>query len=184
MKSQTEVLAALIGHLEAIGIPHMLTGSFASSIHGRPRTTHDADLVIEPTAEGLQRLVEALAASGFYVDQVVAMDALRLRRQFNVIDMGTAFKLDLIIRKERPFSRQEFSRRFRVDLPDGVSADLATPEDTILSKLEWAKKGGSERQLEDARGVVEVRGTDLDRDYVERWARELDVLELWRRITS
>jgi hypothetical protein len=61
---------------------------------------------------------------------------------------------------------------------------MATAEDTILSKLEWAKKGGgSERQLDDVRGVVEVRGADLDRAYIERWAAELDVLDLWREIT-
>lgn len=184
MTSETEVLANVVRHLERLGIPYMVTGSFASSVHGKPRTTHDADIVIDPTVEALDQLVAGLAASGFYVDRAVAADALRTRRQFNVIETTTAFKVDLIVRKDRPFSREELARRCRSDLA-GVSAALATPEDTVLSKLEWAKKaGGSERQIEDARGVVEVRGADLDREYVERWAVELGVLDLWRRITS
>jgi len=161
----------------------MVAGSFASSFHGRPRTTHDADVVIDPTPEALERLLEALVEAGFYVPASSARDALRRRRQFNVIETASAFKLDLIIRKDRPFSRGEFERRAREDRA-AVPAVMATAEDTILSKLEWAKKGGgSERQLDDVRGVVEVRGADLDRAYIERWAAELDVLDLWREIT-
>ena len=60
---------------------------------------------------------------------------------------------------------------------------LATPEDPILAKLEWARIGGeSQKQLSDVAGIVDVKGPDLDRDYVERWARTLGVLDLWRRI--
>jgi hypothetical protein len=182
VKSETDVLAAIVDHLETLRIPYMVTGSFASSVHGRPRTTHDADIVIDPSAAALGGLVAALSAAGFYVDPTTAADALRSRRQFNVIETTTAFKVDLIIMKDRPFSREEMARRERTDL-GGVGAALATPEDTILSKLEWAKKaGGSERQIEDARGIVQVKGADLDHDYLERWARDLGILDLWHRI--
>ena len=59
---------------------------------------------------------------------------------------------------------------------------MASPEDSVLSKLEWAMKaGGSEKQLQDAAGVVEVNPR-LDRNYIERWAAELKVLDLWQRI--
>jgi len=59
---------------------------------------------------------------------------------------------------------------------------LATAEDTILSKLEWSKLGGgSERQLADVGGMIELKGADLDREYIERWARVLGVLDLWRQ---
>jgi hypothetical protein len=182
--SETAALSALVRELEALRIPYMVSGSFASSFHGKPRTTHDADVVIDPSPEALEALVSALAAAGFYVAPDVARDALQRRRQFNVIAPETAFKLDLIIRKERPFSREELKRRQAGTLA-GAPAMFASAEDTILSKLEWAKKGGgSERQLEDVRGVVDVKGADLDRGYIERWAGELDVLDLWRRVTS
>jgi hypothetical protein len=184
LRTEADVVACVVRELEALGIPHMVAGSIASSIHGKPRTTHDADIVIDPTGEALDRLVATLAAAGFYADPAAARDALRRRRQFNVIDTETAFKVDLIIRKDRPFSREELARRVQADLA-GARIPVATPEDTILSKLEWAKKsGGSERQVEDARGVVQVKGPDLDRAYLERWAGQLGVLDLWRTIAG
>jgi len=173
-----EVLSAL----ERLGIPHMVTGSVASSFHGRPRSTHDADVVVDPSREQLDLLVQILGEAGFYVDSARARDALSRRLQFNVIETQCAFKIDLIVRKDRPFSRGELERRQTADLSPGFPVSLASPEDTILSKLEWAKRAGrSERQIEDAAGVVALnRG--IDRAYIERWAAELGVLDLWREI--
>ncbi len=151
MSVEEEAVARLVRRLEALGIPYMVAGSVASSHHGLPRATNDADIVVDPTPEALEALVAGLAEEGYYVDVGVARDALRGRRLFNVIDPESAFKVDLIVRKERPFSREEFARRERRDLGRGLTASIATPEDTILSKLEWARKGGgSERQLDDA----------------------------------
>lgn len=62
---------------------------------------------------------------------------------------------------------------------------LTTAEDAILSKLEWAKKGGgSERQLGDVAGIVDVKGPELDRRYIQRWATALGVLDLWLRASG
>jgi hypothetical protein len=81
-------------------------------------------------------------------------------------------------------SAQEFARRERRDL-GGLTASLATAEDTILSKLEWAREGGSsERQLEDALGVLRVGADRIDRAYVERWAQALGALDLWRLLLT
>jgi hypothetical protein len=176
-------LARAIGILESLAIPYMVTGSLASSHHGRPRTTHDADIVVEPSRESLDRLVAALGQAGFYVDADRARDALRTRRLFNAIDQASAYKVDLIVRKERPFSMEEFRRRLSAELVPGLRVTIASAEDTLLAKLEWSRKaGGSERQLEDAAGVFDVR-PDLDRAYVERWARELGVLDLWEALS-
>jgi hypothetical protein len=183
LTDEEDVVAGVVRLLNEAGIPHMVAGSLASSFHGRPRTTHDADLVIDPDAAALDRLVAGLAASGFYVDAGVARDALRTRRQFNAIAPKAAFKVDLIVRKDRPFSREEFQRRRPANLA-GAATSVATPEDTILAKLEWARQGGSERQLEDAAGIVEVQGRSLDRAYIERWAAVLGVVEEWRRIAD
>jgi hypothetical protein len=160
----------------------MLAGSLASSHHGRPRSTNDADIVIDPTTAALENLVAALARAGFYVDSDRAHDALRRRRQFNVIDGESAYKIDLIIRKDRAFSGAEFARRATVELLPGLRAPLASAEDTVLAKLEWARlAGGSEKQLGDVRSILEVKA-DLDVAYIERWARELGVVDLWQQV--
>jgi hypothetical protein len=85
--------------------------------------------------------------------------------------MTTAWKADLIVRKARPFSVEELSRRARAEIA-GAQAFVASAEDTILSKLEWAARGGgSELQLRDARGIVQVRGEKLDLAYLDRCGR-------------
>ena len=180
MTPEEETVAAVVGHLERLRIPYMLTGSMASSFYGRPRSTHDADIVIDPTSAQVDTLTADLAADGFYVDAEAAQAAHRSRRHFNAIETRSACKVDIIIRKDRAFSREEFSRRRPVDLPFAERVSIVSPEDAILSKLEWAKQSGaSERQLADVAGIVDVT-SPLDRNYIERWAAALGVDDLWR----
>ena len=175
-------LASLVARLDAAGIPSMLVGSTAAGVHGRTRTTHDADLVIAPTADQLRAFVRALPSESFYCDESVALDALRRASQFNVLDLDTGWKFDLLIRKSRPFSREEFDRRVRV-AAFGTELAVATVEDVVLAKLEWSElAGGSERQIEDVTELVRLAGDDLDREYIERWLDDLGVREAWDRV--
>src|SRR6266540_7054074 len=184
MSPEEEALAAVVATLRRLSIPFMLTGSIASSYHGHPRATHDADLVIDPTPAQLDALVESLAAASFYVDPDSARDALRRRTQFNAIETRYACKIDLIVRRDRPFSHEEFKRRVAVDLSFGQAVPIVTPEDAILSKLEWARRSGdSEKQLADAAGVLDLNPS-LDRAYIEHWAADLGVSDLWLRISG
>ncbi len=125
--------------------------------------------------------VHSLDEDMYYVDHDAARDALRRRQMFNVIDTTTGWKLDFIVRKNRPFSRSEFERRVPRQVV-GVSLFVATAEDTVIAKLEWAAAaGGSERQLRDVRGIIDVQGDRLDRAYVERWVAQLALDEMWSR---
>jgi hypothetical protein len=177
-------LAAVIGVLTRLQIPYMLTASVAASYHGRPRATHDADLVIDPTPLQVEPLVEALVGAGFYVDLDGARAALADRRQFNVIEMTHACRIDLIVRRSHAFSEQEFLRRQVVDLPFAQGVSIVTKEDSVLSTLEWARlSGDSDRQVADAAAIVAMNA-DLDRPYIERWATVLGVTDLWRRVSG
>lgn len=160
--------------LETSGIPYMVTGSMASSVHGIPRATQDIDVVIEPTREQLAGLMEQFSEPDYDSDRDDAFDALGRRSMFSVIDRRGLWKIDFIVRKQRPFSKKEFDRRQPVEIL-GVTVYAATPEDVLLAKLEWAKLGESERQIRDAAGIIEVQGERLDVAYVERWAAALDV---------
>lgn len=173
------LLDRIIAKLEGAGVPYMVTGSVASSYHGRPRTTHDIDIVIDPAPSALRAFVESLLADGYYVDLASAMEALARRRQFNVIEQRTGWKIDLIVIKDRPFSRTEFARR-RPGSVMGVRAFVTSREDAILSKLEWAAKSESERQLEDVAGILSVGG-ELDREYLEEWVERLGLGDQWER---
>jgi hypothetical protein len=178
--SSSDFLARLVALLEAAAIRHMVAGSFASTFHGVARSTQDIDLVIDPTRDALDVLLASLDPDRYYADADTARDALRRRSQFNVIDMATAWKADLIIRKARPFSVEEFARRQPVELM-GVRTYVATAEDSIIAKLEWAKQGDSSRQLRDVAGIVATRANTLDLAYIERWVKELAVEAEWLR---
>jgi len=176
-----DLAARFFGQLDAAGIPYMVVGSLASSYHGEPRMTRDIDLVIDPSPDALAVLVDRLRDAGLYAEADAARQALAERTQFNVIDPASGWKVDLIIRRDRPFSREEFARREQADLPMG-QLQVATAEDTILAKLEWAGLGQSERQLRDAAGIVAVSGDRLDLEYLDRWAVELGVQDSWESI--
>lgn len=166
--------------LDRLAIPHMVVGSFASSAHGLPRTTQDIDVVIDPTPAQLAALLAAIDLDRFYVDADTARDALQRRSMFNVIDMSTGWKLDLVIRKATPHAIEELHRRVE-GMVAGVRAPLATAEDVIIAKLAWARDAVSERQLADVAGILASRGDQLDRSYLERWIDELQLGVLWER---
>jgi hypothetical protein len=165
------VLAAVLDILDQAGVPYMVTGSLASTFHGEPRATRDLDLVIDPDAASLSRLVDELARNDFYVDREAALTALQDRGQFHAITPD-AWKVDFIIRRDRPFSVEEFGRRQRADLL-GRAGYVATAEDTVIAKLEWAAVTGSERQIRDVAGMLTVRGEELDWAYLRRWIDRL-----------
>ena len=173
MTSQREFLAHLIGLLDEAGIPYMVAGSMGSSLHGRPRATQDADVVIDPTEGQLESFL-ALLEQSYYVSRGAASDAFHRRTMFNIIDLAGGWKADLIFRKDRPFSRQEFERRRQVDAM-GQRLWVVSPEDTILSKLEWMKGRASDVQYSDALGVAVAQWETLDLEYLRRWARELGI---------
>ncbi len=139
-----------------------------------PRSTADIDLVIDPDEASLDRFLELLDPDRFYVPADAARQAFQLRDQFNVIDHRTGWKLDLIIRKDRPFSEAELARRQPATVA-GVRVAVATAEDTILTKLEWATTTGSERQLLDVVDLLRSRADRLDSTYLDHWATELGV---------
>jgi len=174
-----DIFRRIIQALGRAGIPYMLTGSFASSYHGVPRATQDIDLVIAASAAQVRNLVNLLPATEYYVNEEAALDALARESQFNVIDFATGWKIDLIIRKSRAFSRAEFDRRSAVDL-FGLELFIVSAEDVLLAKLEWAKAGQSVRQLEDCANLIRVRWGELERSYIENWVAQLGLEGQWQ----
>lgn len=179
-ETPNSVIVRFAGILGAAGIPYMLTGSFASGIHGQPRASHDIDFVIAPNLGSLNALLRSLPAEQFYVSRDAALEAYGRESLFNVVDMTSGWKIDFICRKSRSFSVTEFQRREQQSL-DGHDVFVASAEDALLSKLEWAKLSESERQIVDAAGIVAIQGERLDTEYVQKWAEALDLEEQWAK---
>ncbi|MDI6803561.1 MAG: hypothetical protein QME58_06910 [Bacteroidota bacterium] len=171
--SHKEFITRVVEILEKIEIPYMFTGSIGSSFHGEPRATNDVDVVITLTQEQLHKLINSFG-NDYYVSESAAYDAFDRHTMFNVIDNKTGWKADFIILKMRPFSIQEFKRRKLHQFGD-INVFIVSPEDAILSKLEWAKETLSEKQFQDALGVAVVQWKELDKEYLRIWAVELNI---------
>lgn len=184
--SAPEVLRRVSTALERAGIGYMLTGSFASAHYGAPRSTLDIDLVIAANPEQLRAFVQSLPKGEYYADLDAALKAHKSQSLFNVIDIATGWKVDLIIRKSRAFSQEEFSRRQLVTVQD-IPIFVASAEDVVIAKLEWSKLAESQRQIEDVATILRLRWDLLDRPYLKKWISELNLSKEWRnakRITE
>jgi len=107
-----------------------------------------------------------------------ALEAHKRQSLFNVVDMATGWKIDLIIRKSRAFSEEEFSRRRLVRLQE-LALFIASAEDVVVSKLEWAKRAQSQRHIEDVAGILRMRWASLDRAYLQKWILALGLEPEW-----
>jgi hypothetical protein len=180
--SQSELLKKTIAALEAANTPYMLTGSFASSLQGEPRLTHDIDLVVAITPAAVRSLLAAFPAPDYYLDEATIAEAIARKSQFNLLDVLEGDKVDFWTLTDDPFDQSRFARRY-VEEFEGQLLHVSRPEDTILMKLRWAKmSGGSEKHFGDARSVYELQRESLDLPYMEQWAELLDIVELWKRL--
>ncbi len=173
MKKQTEFFQKLIRLIEDAEIPYAVCGSLSSGLYGQPRATNDADIIIAPTQDQLDKLLKTLEA-GCYVSSKAAFEAMKMQSMFNIIDNEFGWKADLIFRKNGLYEKAEFDRRVRAKLM-GIDLWILSPEDVILSKLDWAKDSGSDLQFRDVLGVIKVQWKNLDWDYLRHWAKELGV---------
>lgn len=180
MNSAHRLLSEIPGKLEAVDVPYMIVGSFASAYHGIPRSTQDLDIVVSIEPGRVDPLISTLSAPGSYLSREAVESAVERRGQFNLIDGQSGWKVDFIVCKNREFSQQELSRRQLVTL-SGSEVFIASAEDTILSKLEWAKESHSERQLRDVAGILDVCGSRLDREYLDRWIAKLELSEIFAK---
>lgn len=169
---------------EELGLRYAVGGSLSSSLHGVLRSTLDVDIVADMRLEHIQRLVAVLSPE-FYVDNEMMQDAIEHHSSFNLIHYETAFKVDVFILKPRPFDQVQLERRTPVTVATDPERSLyvTSPEDVILSKLEWYRMGGevSDRQWRDILGVLKTRAGDIDLDYLRHWAEELRVSDLLKR---
>lgn len=170
--------------LESLEVPYLIGGSLASALHGVVRATVDADVVADLRADHAEPFTSALGGV-FYVDLETVRQAIGERDSFNIVHLETAFKVDVFVAKERPFDQVQLQRRkaHAVGVEPERTAYFATPEDIILSKLEWYRMAGevSNRQWKDVLGVLRVQADRLDRAYLLRWAQELGVADLLHR---
>jgi len=148
-----EAVQLALSRLDECSIPYMITGSFANNMHGVPRATYDAYVVIDVDQQSLDKLLESLGEE-FYLSPEGAREALARERMFNIIHLETGFKVDLIIkknehstRKSSPGARKQTiwvnrdgSPRLRtLSSPNSNGPNLETPNDSTSMRSTWQR---------------------------------------------
>lgn len=179
------VTARVANVLDALGIPYFVSGSLASTLYGIVRTTLDSDIVAEMHVDQVKAFVTMLG-DDFYFDELMIANAISRCSSFNIIHCESMFKVDIFIPVSRPFLSSQFSRARKTEFSLHGNADtimFGSPEDTLLSKMEWYKQGGevSDRQWRDIIGLLITQGNNLDQVYLRHWAEALELSALFER---
>jgi hypothetical protein len=173
------------GIFESMGIRCVVGGSVASSVFGEPRATEDVDLVADLQPRHVIPLLQALG-DDFYVEEAAVRRAIERRASFNLIHLPSARKIDVFVPARTVLGERQLQRRRLVPVSEDSSLYLLSPEDTVLQKLDWYRKGGgvSERQWRDVLGVIKVQADRLDWNDLERTADEARLRDLLERARS
>lgn len=177
-----EAVVAVIDALEATGVPYMIVGSLASNFHGIPRSTRDADFVVELEPGSLQRFADALPAD-LKLQRQGSFEAVTGTTRYVIDLVNSPFVCELFVRSDDPHDRERFKRRLRVRMLDRV-AFIASPEDMIVTKLRWAHEAHRSKDREDVRNILAVRDVELDWAYLHRWSAEHGTLTLLEEIRA
>ncbi len=174
-----EVVDTVIASLRRHAIPHFITGSFASSVHGEFRATADIDLVADISMAALPALMRDLDAT-FVADGAQATAALAAGTSFNLIHRTTYLKVEFFP-CDTAFTRAALGRAITINIPDAAeSLRVSSVEDILLAKLRWYRMGGesSEVQRRDVRQLIALNRDTQDVNYLRHWAVSLGVDDL------
>jgi len=177
---QSDLLRKIVEVLEGLGLSYLVTGSTATIFYGEPRFTADIDIVVQLSPDRVPDLAGAFDADNFYLDEESIRHAVARCGQFNIIHPASGLKVDIMVPGPGAFDRSRFARARRVRPAEDYEASFASPEDVIVKKMESYREGGSEKHLRDIASVVKISGEELDWQYLERWARDLDLDEVWK----
>lgn len=161
----------LVTLLRACRVRFYLTGGAAAVAYGDPRMTQDIDLVLDGDSltECLSAFLSLAARNRFLLNESVIREALRTQRQFQLIDMDLALKIDLYPKDLVPGA---LDRAVELEVFPQVKLPVAARPDLALSKLIWIDKG-SHKSRRDLRQIL-LRATESEhqrvRDLADQFA--------------
>jgi hypothetical protein len=153
-------------------------------VYGEPRLTQDIDVVIAPDVSQLDQLCAAFPDNDFYVSKEAAREALNRRGQFNVLDPSSGNKIDFMIAGSDAWGLEQLKRREHLKLLPDFEGFAARPEDVIISKMLYYQEGGSEKHLRDIAGMMKMSGARIDQTYIQKWAQDLELMEIWNAVIA
>src|SRR5262245_25799734 len=173
--SSREIVTAIVRILNQHGVPHMLVGSFAANLYREPRSTADADFVIESPLEMASLLRKELAIP-FECDPQLRFETVTCTTFLKLDFLDRAFGVELFKLKDEPYDAERFRRRRAVRF-DGEEAFALSPEDVVVTKTRWVDRAQRPKDRDDLLQIIKENGATFDWAYIERWCAELGVSE-------
>jgi hypothetical protein len=179
LMEQHELLLFIVDCFEKLKVPYFVTGAIASIAYGEPRLTNDIDIVVDMHLAHIDAFKSFFPENEFYLDTDSMREAINRRSQFNIIHPQSGLKVDVIITEKDDFDQNRFARTKKLDVTETKSAYFASPEDVIIKKLVYYKKGRSEKHLRDIASMLKISSELIDRAYISFWSKKLSVSEIW-----
>jgi predicted nucleotidyltransferase len=163
------LLANVLADLSTLSVPHCLIGAAALGAWGRPRATHDLDLLLLVDQAAKERLIARLSSSGITVNHrwQAANPMAETRVTRFVSQRHPDYPLDLIYASDR-HEREALTRTRSVQL-HGLLVSVVSPEDLMILKL----KAGRPTDFDDVISIVKNPRLHLDLPYLWNWADRL-----------
>ncbi|MEZ5292510.1 MAG: nucleotidyltransferase [Vicinamibacterales bacterium] len=162
-----ELLSDLAAALAAMGVRWYVFGAQAALVWGRPRLTTDVDVTVKCTTS-TDHLVRTLDTAGFSLRIDATETFIRSTRVVPFEHRRSGLALDVVL--AGPGLEDLFlERAVPIDVA-GAVVPFISAEDLIVTKL----LAGREKDIEDVRGVLSERGTDLDVDQIRSTLRLLE----------
>ena len=176
-----DAVLKVIDSLNVIGAPYIVTGSLARNVYSTPRSTLDADFVVEMDSQQLSTFFAMLNAD-FRRDPQTAFETVTGKTQHKLCFRKSNFLIEIFeADPSDPHERSRFERR-RAGEMEGRTAFIPTAEDVIVQKLRWFKQIRRTKDRDDARDVMVHQWNVLDWSYIERWCQEHQTLFLLEEI--
>jgi hypothetical protein len=177
-----EIVIALTRALDESGVAYMLVGSFSSNAYGVPRSTKDADVVVETDRDLVAALGGKLGPE-FRFEPQMSFETITSTTKNVIYHKASAFKIEVFHLSPDAHDRERFSRRRRGNL-DGVPIWLPAPEDVVITKLRWSRSAGRQKDIDDVTDVLAVQVGQLDLAYIRKWCDLHGTREVFERLLT
>jgi hypothetical protein len=171
-----QALTAAIDALNAMRLPYMLVGSFSSNHYGVPRSTLDADFVLQLGDTDVGELARTLAPE-LRLDPQASFETITGTYRYVATAASVRFKLEFFLLTEDPYDQERFGRRVNTSFL-GRSVFLPSAEDVVITKLRWSQRGRRQKDVADVKGVLAVQRGRLDWEYLTGWCGRHGTLDL------
>lgn len=169
MRSMDDILQIVCRFLNKEEIGYVIVGGLAVIFYGNPRTTMDADIILQIEEDEMPGFIKFLQGQAFHASIEDMKAAFKEKSHCTIEDKETMIRLD-IKGIYNQMDRQTFERKKDFN-HKGTKIYIASPEDTIANKLVF----GSEQDIRDAEGIYVRQIGKLDMDYLEDVTRKIGV---------